>query len=285
MINIKIPIRVEGSLSNVHATTYILDTPDILGINKRPLIIICPGGGYDHVSLREGEPVAIAYNNMGYHSIVLEYSVAPATYPVAMSELAKLVSLVHEKADEWKADRSKIFIQGFSAGGHLAACYAINRKKPVISSMTGYNEDYQQIAGLLLAYPVISTGNYAHKRSFEKLLGLTTGTLDCGMDNLSKDITTKLAELSLEKNVNRDLPPCFIWTTFEDASVPAENAIAFMLALREQGIVTEFHMFPYGGHGLSLASELTSRENGKDVQKEVMPWIDLAKNFIQNNVI
>lgn len=280
MINIKIPIQVEGSLPNVHAKTYILDTPDILCIKKRPMIIICPGGGYEFVSPREGEPIAISYNNMGYHSIVLEYSVAPATYPTAMLELAKLVSLVYEHADEWKVDTSKIFIQGFSAGGHLAASYGINWKSKMITSMLGIEEDHLKVAGLLLAYPVISSGQFAHKGSFENLLGLPKGSLDSDKNVVSDAVKSKLEELSLEKHVNKDIPPCFIWTTYEDGSVPAENAIRFMLALREQGIMTEFHMFPHGGHGLSLATELTSRGNGKDIQEGVETWIDLVKKFI-----
>ena len=55
MIYKEIPIQVEGSDKTSRAQFYILDTlPDEMKIQKRPIILICPGGGYHMVSYREG---------------------------------------------------------------------------------------------------------------------------------------------------------------------------------------------------------------------------------------
>ena len=45
MIYKEIPIQVEGSDKTSRAQFYILDTlPDEMKIQKRPIILICPGG-------------------------------------------------------------------------------------------------------------------------------------------------------------------------------------------------------------------------------------------------
>ena len=69
MIYKEIPIQVEGSDKTSRAQFYILDTlPDEMKIQKRPIILICPGGGYHKVSYREGEPLAMHFLSLGYHA-------------------------------------------------------------------------------------------------------------------------------------------------------------------------------------------------------------------------
>ena len=283
MVYSRLDIRGEGSLPDAYAQTYILDTPEGILIKKRPLVIVCPGGGYEHLSTREGEPIAIEFNRLGYHAIVLHYSIAPAVYPTALIELARTVSLVHKHADEWKVDAEKIFVSGFSAGGHLAASYGVNYKKDFIKDAIGNTDDEKlKIKGMVLGYPVITAGEYAHKGSFERLLGIPKDTLNKDNSNVDDETKKKLDELSLEKQVNDDVPPTFLWTTFEDVTVPAENSILFMNELRKRGIVTEFHMFPAGRHGLALGTELTNTSDGNTHEESVVGWIELAGRFIRN---
>ena len=72
MIYKEMPIQAEGSAKDVQAQFYILDTPaEKLKIKKRPMIIVCPGGGYHMLSYREGEPVAMHFLSRGYHACVL----------------------------------------------------------------------------------------------------------------------------------------------------------------------------------------------------------------------
>ena len=42
---------------------------------RRPLVLVVPGGGYEHVSAREADPVALQFAAAGYHAAVLTYSV------------------------------------------------------------------------------------------------------------------------------------------------------------------------------------------------------------------
>ena len=98
MINKIFDLTVQGSMGAPTLTTYLLDTPEGLLIRERPIVLICPGGGYNHVSVREGEPLALQFMAMGFHAAVLNYSVSPAVYPTQLLELAKAVALLRDRA-------------------------------------------------------------------------------------------------------------------------------------------------------------------------------------------
>ena len=107
----------EGSLPGAHLVTYIQEYSDAMAINDRPLILLCPGGGYTRTSDREAEPMALKFLAMGYHAAVLRYSCAPAEYPTSLKELAYSIKFLREHAKEWHIDPHKIVVEGCSAGG------------------------------------------------------------------------------------------------------------------------------------------------------------------------
>lgn len=250
-------------------TTYILDSyPEYQGIRKRPLIVVCPGGGYGHHSPREGEAIAIKMNNLGFHAVVVRYSLAPNEYPCALYELASVVKMVRDKADEWSIDPDKIIVAGFSAGGHLAASLGTMWNDGFISEALGIKAEEIKPNGMLLSYPVITSGEFAHRGSFEKLLG-----------SQHEELVDKL---SLENCVNADTPKAFIWHTFEDATVPVENSMLLAKALREKGIPFELHIFPCGSHGLGLATQETNTKEGNKFQPECAVWPDMFAAWVAN---
>ena len=68
---------------------YLLD-----GEDKRPLVIVVPGGGY--VTVCDDEKTALQYNAAGFHAAVLKYSVAPDLFPEGLYDLAEAVSLARK---------------------------------------------------------------------------------------------------------------------------------------------------------------------------------------------
>lgn len=261
-------MTVEGSVGNPTLTTYIIDSSKALMNNERPMIIICPGGGYSHVSDREGEMLAMQFVAAGFHAAVLRYSVSPANYPTQLLELAKAVALLRSNAKEWYIIPDKLLIQGSSAGGHLAASYGCFWKDAFLVEAQGGEEELLRPNGLILSYPVITSGKYAHRSSFEMLLGERYDEL--------------VDKMSLEYQVNKDTPKTFVWHTFEDQSVPIENTMLWIQALKKKDIPFECHIYPRGIHGLSLGNELTLGVAGTEIQDEVTTWIELAKTFITN---
>ena len=84
MLTETIAIQVEGSLPGARLCIYIQEKSRELRIKERPLILLCPGGGYEWTSDREAEPMVVQFLAMGYHVAVLRYSCAPAVFPTAL---------------------------------------------------------------------------------------------------------------------------------------------------------------------------------------------------------
>ena len=270
MIHKKIEIKARGMEAVGNLYTYFLDSSIEMRPNeKRPVILMCPGGGYEMTSDREAEPMAMQFLAMGYHVAVLRYSVCPVRYPAALLQVAESVLYLKEHADEYHIDPEKIVVQGCSAGGHLAANYGIAWNSPFLTKLMGMENDPERlcVAGLLLCYPVITSGEKAHEESFRNLLG--------------EQYEEKKEELSLENQVTPDTPPTFLWHTATDETVPVENSLYFFQACLQQGVSAELHIYPVGGHGLSLANEETCRANGIGVQKECQSWIGLAQTWLE----
>lgn len=271
MIHKKIEIKARGMEAVGNLYTYFLDSSIEMRPNeKRPVILMCPGGGYEMTSDREAEPMAMQFLAMGYHVAVLRYSVCPVRYPAALLQVAESVLYLKEHADEYHIDPEKIVVQGCSAGGHLAANYGIAWNSPFLTKLMGMENDPERlcVAGLLLCYPVITSGEKAHEESFRNLLG--------------EQYEEKKEELSLENQVTPDTPPTFLWHTATDETVPVENSLYFFQACLQQGVSAELHIYPVGGHGLSLANEETCRANGIGVQKECQSWISLAQIWLEH---
>ena len=93
---------------------------------RRPAVIIAPGGGYTHVSKREGEPIALSFLEKGFQAFILNYVCLPeACYPEQLIELASAVDYVKKHAEEYSVNPDEVFVVGFSAGGHLTANLAV----------------------------------------------------------------------------------------------------------------------------------------------------------------
>lgn len=271
MRNEQIKIQVEGSGKDVCLETYILgDVMDGARNRKTPLVLICPGGGYAMTSNREAEPIALQFNSMGYQAAVLRYSCAPAVYPTALCEVAQSVKLIREHAEDWNVDAEKIIVMGFSAGGHLAASYGVFWNKSWLTEKMQCDKQLLKPNGLVLCYPVISSKEeIAHQDSIKNLLG--------------ESYPEMKEQVSLEDKVGKHTPKTFLWHTFTDPVVPFWNSFRFAEALGKAGVPMEYHLYPQGGHGLSLANEQTANEEGKGVEKVCQSWVPLLRSWMLEN--
>lgn len=248
-------------------TVYLLDDSREIAIHKRPMVIVCPGGGYGFTSDREAEIVALQFAAMGYHTAVLRYSVAPAVFPAAILEVGKSVALIRSHAKEWFVDADRIAIVGFSAGGHLTANYGTFWHKDFLQQELGVEKEMLRPNAMILGYPVITSGEFAHQGSF--------------MNLLAEDYEARKEEFSLENCVTEETPRAFLWHTYEDALVPVQNSLLFVNALVAKNIPVEFHMFQKGAHGLSLANRLTGTI-GLKPEGAAAAWIPLVQRWMEN---
>lgn len=125
---------------NVTLIAYLLPTGgEFQALQKRPGVLILPGGAYQYCSQRETDPVAMTYAAAGYHVFVLHYSVGQyALWPNPLEDYENAMTLLHENADDWNLLSDKIAVIGFSAGGHLAAAAATMAKQRPQAAILGY---------------------------------------------------------------------------------------------------------------------------------------------------
>jgi len=197
----------------------------------------------------------------GMQAFLLSYSVAPCKYPCAILELARAVSLVREHAEEWRIDPHRVFVCGFSAGGHVCAMLGTRWSDPIFQEPFHVRPD-----GMILCYPLISFEKFSHPGSVNMLLGM----------NPSNEM---LKELSAERHVTAKTPPAFLWHTYEDQSVPVENSLMFAEALRKCGIPFELHVYEKGIHGMALCDETTA-DPKHPPDPDSAGWMDLAIRWI-----
>lgn len=234
---------------------------------KRPAVLVLPGGGYGFTSPREATPIAMAFAAKGFTTFVLHYSTHAdgVLFPTEVCEAAAAMKVIRAHAEEWDLDEDRIAVCGFSAGGHLTASLGVFWNSDVLKAH-GLGGECCKPNALILSYPVISSGEWAHRGSFNNLLGPDAG------DPAMLELT------SLEKQVTKETPPSFIWHTWTDNAVPVWNSLAFATALAETGINAEVHIYPRGAHGLSLGTaDVNTPEN---VHPEITGWVDLAAQFI-----
>jgi acetyl esterase/lipase len=205
-------------------------------------VIVCPGGGYAHLSMdKEGSEIARWLNSIGVTAFVLKYRLGPKYHhPVELGDAQRAIRTVRSKAAEYRVRPDRIGIMGFSAGGHLASSAGTHFDAGNAGAADAIDRAGSRPDFLVLCYPVITFGEFAHRGSRQMLLG----------DNPDP----KLVELlSNELQVTAQTPPTFLFHTTEDRTVPVENSVMFYMALRKAGVPAELHIYEKGPHGVGLA--------------------------------
>lgn len=238
---------------------------------KKPALIVLPGGGYFALSDREGALVAKYFAEKGFAAFVLRYStmhpsfeephspINPHTrFPEPLLVTGAAIKLVREKAEELGIDPSRIVLMGFSAGGHLAANFCNEWKTPeVYGSIGAQPEEIRPNANILC---------YAATK-----LGKTSATMGLAVfgprDSYPEELCRRWCAA---ENVNRDTPPTFLWHSATDRMVPVSQSYEMAKALSDEGIIHELHIFSEGDHATGLSIGLPTE-----------PWTELAMRFIE----
>jgi acetyl esterase/lipase len=176
------------------------------------LVVVFPGGGYNHLAAHEGAPVTEWLNTAGFSACVLNYRVAPYCHPIPFQDASRAMRTVRAHAAEWGVKSEKIGVLGFSAGGHLAATLSTQFDTGDPATTDPVERASSRPNAAILCYPVITlTRSFAHAGSGQSLLG----------ENPAPGL---MESLSAENRVTPSTPPCFLWHTADDASVPVQNS-------------------------------------------------------------
>lgn len=186
-------------------------------------LIIAPGGAYRFLSwAHEGEEIARYFNTIGVTAFVLKYRVptraADPSNTLALMDGQRAVSYVRAHAKDWNLNPAKIGFLGFSAGGNLAAKVQ-NTEQPRAYAAADDVDKASSVPDFgILIYP--------------------GGILD------AKDPT----KLGPEYRVTANTPPTFMAVAGDDTHC-SECCLRYTLALRENKIKNELHIYSNGGHG------------------------------------
>jgi len=208
-------------------------------------VIIAPGGSYARLAMNlEGRAPANYFNTLGIAAFVLRYRLGPQYHhPIELGDALRAIRTVRARAAEWHIAPDRIGMMGFSAGGHLASSVSTHFDAGTADAADPIDRVSSRPDFAILGYPVISlVESWTHQGSKTNLLG------DLPDPALARS-------LSSDTQVTASTPPAFIYQTNADTTVPAENAVAYYLALRKAGVPAEMHIFKDGPHGTGLGMQ------------------------------
>lgn len=276
-------IELQEGLSEATLTAYIQEQYDNNAtFHKNPAIIICPGGAYLGYTEKEAEPVALRFLLEGFNAFVLRYSVgAMARFPAPLIDTARAVMLIRENTGKWNIDSDRIYLCGFSAGGHVAATYAATWHEGYLSEALNASNESIRPNGLILGYPILDILRFAERnmeknREIKPLLEMMLSSV-FGSPKPDIKLTDKWNCLN---RITSYMPMTFMWMTAEDELVDAVEGLDFIKALTSNGVPCEFHYFEKGRHGMSLWAQ-SEGAVGTNKTDSIHDWFYLAVKWLK----
>ena len=166
---------------------------------------------------------------------------------------------MRHRAQEFGVLPDKIAILGFSAGGHLVCTAATHYDAGDPAALDPIDRESCRPDLFVPCYAVASLTGFCNEGSKHSLLTKNTDP-------------RQLRALTAEFCVTGDTPPCFLWHTAEDGSVPVENSLRLAAALTAHNVPVSLHVFPFGPHGVGL---------GREDSPLAEDWPDLLADFLR----
>ncbi len=240
-------------------------TPFLLKDGKKHgAVLVFPGGGYTHHSEKEGEPVALYFNSLGFHAFVVNYRVIPYHPYLGCIDGKRAVRYLRAHATELGIVENCIGVAGFSAGAGNACLVAETFDKMEYDTTDRLDTFCAKPDFCIFGYGALSLKmefmSSSDVEMFERIVP-------------EKAREGFLKSYSCDTLVREKMPPIFIWHTADDERVSVFAALAFVQELQKKKNTYEFHIFPSGGHGKSVTE---AAEIGGICQ-----WMALAEDWMR----
>ena len=219
-------------------------------------LVICPGGGYGHLADHEGSDYARWLNTHGISAFVLRYRLGSKGYrhPVMLSDVSRAIRLVRHSHERFAVDPKRVGVMGSSAGGHLALTSCIHGAAGDEQAADPIDRLSSRPDVGVLCYPVVSMlAEKTHGGSRKNLLG------EAPDEEVARQLSGELA-------AHENVPPLFIWHTWEDKAVKLEPLLELCVKLKSHARPYELHVYETGRHGLGLGVR------PYDPLKTLHPW-------------
>lgn len=211
----------------------------------RPVMLLCPGGGYHHLTRSatgNGALEPFLLKDMAV-AVLLYRTTPPHTKDeisdVTLLDAQRAVRLLRHNAEEWGIDPEKIGVVGWSAGANLTLNLATHFDEGAAEASDPVERESSRpnIVGLLCPWP------------------------------WRYDIKAY--------PVSENAPPAFIASAKDDTVAPTTFAQAIASAYKSRGVQHKLWLVNRGGHGAFSGD----RKGGEGAEWEAHFWSWLTKNF------
>lgn len=199
-----------------------------------PAILSVHGGRWAAGSKTDASTIKVGqWAEMGFFAMSIDYRLNSCTpAPACYQDMLCALRWVHAHAEQYHIDRQRIFLIGQSAGGHLVSLAATLGDGPY--KKTGGWEDQPSdfCAAISVAAP------------YELV------SLDWGVNWTPTGVDPEAArsEASPMRHVSAQNKPLLIIHSDDDRSVPVQQAIDMVAALKEAKATVEFRHYTDKGH-------------------------------------
>lgn len=207
-------------ITNVSAPTLTF-YPAPADNNSGATILVNPGGGYNILAYNlEGTEICKRLNSFGINCVLVKYRVPRREglekHAAPLQDLQRAIAYTRAHAKEWRIDRDKIGVMGFSAGAHLSVMASNGFDELTYPPMDEYDRENIRPDFCMLIYPAYLDGNH---------FGVAP-----------------------EIKVTDKTPPTFLVQTQDDTNY-INSSLFYYYALKEAGVPAAMHLYPSGGHG------------------------------------
>ena len=228
----------------VHGAGLLADIAYPKSDNRLPAIISVHGGRWRGGHKRDDSTVKVKqWAGFGFFAMSIDYRLVGCTpAPACYQDFQCAIRYVHAHAKQYNIDPERIFLIGQSAGGHMVSLAATLGDGPF--PRTGGWEDARSDFRAVISV----AANY-------ELTTLSWGDIwsPPGVDPIE---ARKLA--SPVNHVKKDMKPLMILHSDNDRSVPIDNALGMVDALKKVGAPVTFHRYPTAGH-MGITDEVIER--------------------------
>jgi acetyl esterase/lipase len=233
-----------GLIADIAVPSVAGPYPVILGVH----------GGRWHYSNRHQPNASInveQWAELGFFAMSIDYRLVTCTpAPACYQDTLCAIRWVHAKADEYQLDRSRIYLTGMSAGGHLVSLAATLGEGPFMKTGGWEDEpcDFRAAISVSGAYD---------------LLKLDWG---CGWitPGVPWDEARRLA--SPHEHVTTTTKPMLMFHSDNDGSIPVAQANQMDATLTENGAHHRYMHYTDRGH-IGLAQDFVIEESLKFIRE------------------
>jgi acetyl esterase/lipase len=217
----------------------------------RPTLIYIHGGGWVSASKEQTLLNTLPLLTRGMNVVTVEYRLGPQSLaPAAVEDCRCALRWVHQHAEEYGFDTTKLILEGHSAGGHLSLLTGMLDAAAGFDNECAGDEtlkggqlwpDNLRVAAIVNYFGVTDLTDLLQGPNVKWYAVSWFGSLP---DRI--ELARKLSPLTY---VRAGLPPIITLHGDHDDIVPYQHAVRLREALDRAGVPNELFTVPGGGHG------------------------------------